>query len=202
MHSFFDLSKGAKILLAIVSLVVLAEGAYLYYIQTKPVISACQYMISEWEKAMPDAAKAKEPHTGPIAAVNYESEKWPMAVQSKQVIDEAVAKGPNFAGHFVMADWDCGENCKRHAIVDAITGNIMAYGIPSETGLRYTAESSIFVTNPVGNVPSLADVASMDFELKRLWFNTPREYYVLEEEGTKVAIRRLCIENTYDSEFN
>lgn len=201
MHNFLELSKGAKILLFAVSLVVLAEGAFLYYVQTKPNINSCQYMISEWEKANPETAKAKEAYTGPIAAVNYESEKWPAAVQSKQIIDEAVAKGPNFAGHFVMVDWDCGENCKRHAIVDAVTGNVMAYGIPSETGLRYSIESSLFVTNPVGNVPSLTDVAGLDFEKKRLWFNTPREYYELAEEGTKVSVRRLCIENTYDSQF-
>jgi hypothetical protein len=201
MHNFFDLSKGAKILLFAVSLVVLAEGAFLYYLQTKPVINSCQYMISEWEKANPETAKAKEAYTGPIAAVNYDSEKWPQAALLKEVIDEAVAKGPNFAGHFVMLDWDCGENCKRHAIVDVVTGNIMAFGIPSELGLRYSIESSLFVTNPVGTVPDLGEVAGLDFEKKRLWFNTPREYYELSEEGTKVAVRRLCIENTYDSQF-
>lgn len=199
--AFFQFSKGALVLLALVSLVVLAEGAYLYYVQTKPKINSCAYMISEWEKANPSVAAEKELYAGPVAKVNFDSKNYPKAVESKQIIEDAMSKGPNFAGHFVMVNWACGENCQRHAIVDAVTGNIMAYGIPSETGLRYGKETAIFVTNPVGNVPSLAEVAGMDFDQKRVWFNTPREYYELAEEGTQVTIRRLCIENTYDSQF-
>jgi len=201
MHNFMELSKGAKVLLILASLVVLAEGVYLYRLQTKPLVNTCRYMIAQWEKAEPEAAAAKDAYSGPIAPINFESENYPLAIQQKDVIEQAVAGGPNFAGHFVMADWSCGENCMRHAIIDVVTGNILAHGIPSETGLRFSKESAIFVTNPVGNVPSFAEVAGMDFDAKRLWFNTPREYYVLEEEGTKVTIRRLCIENTYDAQL-
>lgn len=201
MYNFFDLSKGAKLLLALVSIVVLAEGAYLYYLQTKPSINSCRYMVAQWEKAEPEAAAAKELYTGPIAAVNFEASNFPQAGQFKTVITDAVAEGPNFNGHFVIAEISCGSNCQNHAIVDAITGNIVAFGIPSEAGIRYSKESAIIVTNPSGNTPMLADITSKPFDEKRTWFNTPREYYAVSEKDGRVSTRRICIENIYDGQF-
>lgn len=43
-------------------------------------------------------------------------------------IREGAAKGPNFAGHFTIADWGCGAGCVSIAIVDAKNGTI--YGAP------------------------------------------------------------------------
>lgn len=201
MHSFFDLSKGAKILLVVASLVVLAEGAYLYRLQTKPLMNTCRYMIAEWEKAEPEAAAAKEEYSGPIASVNFDSPNFPQAKQFSSAISEAVAAGPNFAGHFTIAEIGCGTNCQNHAIVDVVTGNIIAFGIPSEAGLRFSKESAIIVTNPAGNVPAFANIAALSFDEKRTWFNTPREYYVVSEKDNKVSTRRICIENAYDGQF-
>jgi hypothetical protein len=52
-------------------------------------------------------------------------------------IREGAAKGPNFAGHFSIADWGCGSGCISMAIVDAKDGKIydapftaLAWGIP------------------------------------------------------------------------
>jgi hypothetical protein len=39
-------------------------------------------------------------------------------------IREGVAKGPNFAGHYTIADWGCGTGCVSIAIVDASDGRI------------------------------------------------------------------------------
>ncbi len=39
-------------------------------------------------------------------------------------IREGAAKGPNFAGHFTIADWGCGAGCVSIAIVDAKDGRI------------------------------------------------------------------------------
>ena len=43
-------------------------------------------------------------------------------------IREGALKGPNFAGHFTIADWGCGAGCVSIAIVDAKDGRI--YGAP------------------------------------------------------------------------
>jgi hypothetical protein len=52
-------------------------------------------------------------------------------------IREGAAKGPNFAGHYTIADWGCGMGCVSIAIVDASDGRIydapftaLAWGMP------------------------------------------------------------------------
>lgn len=201
MNTFMDLSKGAKILLAIASVVVLAEGAFLYYVQTKPALNSCRYLIAQWEKNEPNAAAAKEAYSGPIAPVNFESTNFPQAKQFQSAITEAVAAGPNFAGHFVIAEIGCGANCQDHAIVDVVTGNIVAYGIPSEAGLSFVKESSLIMTNPPQNAPSFSQLLEAGYDEMLYWFNVPREYYALSEGDGRVSVRRLCIENGYDAQL-
>jgi len=40
------------------------------------------------------------------------------------MIRDAAAKGPNFAGHFTIAQWGCGAGCVSIAIVDEKTGHV------------------------------------------------------------------------------
>lgn len=44
----------------------------------------------------------------------------------RTAIREAAAKGPNFAGHYTIAEWGCGSGCMSSVIVDAITGKVFA----------------------------------------------------------------------------
>jgi len=46
----------------------------------------------------------------------------------RTAIRRAVAKGPNFAGHFTIAAWGCGAGCVSAALVDTKTGRI--YSMP------------------------------------------------------------------------
>ena len=39
-------------------------------------------------------------------------------------IREAAKKGPNFAGHYTIADWGCGSGCMSMVVVDAISGRV------------------------------------------------------------------------------
>ena len=39
-------------------------------------------------------------------------------------IREAARKGPNFAGHYTIAEWGCGTSCVSVAVVDAETGAV------------------------------------------------------------------------------
>ena len=41
-------------------------------------------------------------------------------------IREGAAKGPNFAGHYTIADWGCGAGCVSIALIDAVDGHIYA----------------------------------------------------------------------------
>jgi hypothetical protein len=42
----------------------------------------------------------------------------------RTMIRKAAAGGPNFAGHFTVAEWGCGAGCVSVAIIDATTGSI------------------------------------------------------------------------------
>lgn len=200
MQNFWALSQGAKVLLLVSSIVVLAEGAYLYSLQTRVAASTCQYVIAEWEKAKPEDASAKEMYVGPIATVNFDG-AFPEAKRVSNAITSAVSKGPNFAGHFTIAEWACGTNCQDHAIVDVATGNVVVLGIPSEGGLRFNAGSSLIMTNPPNNFPTLQDLEKLSFDDRQKWFNMPREYYALSESNGSVKFTRLCIENAFERDL-
>lgn len=42
----------------------------------------------------------------------------------RTVIRKAAATGPNFAGHYTIAEWDLGSNIGEFAIIDAQTGSV------------------------------------------------------------------------------
>lgn len=44
----------------------------------------------------------------------------------RSAIREAAAKGPNFAGHYTIAEWGCGSGCMSSVVVDAVTGKVFA----------------------------------------------------------------------------
>lgn len=69
-------------------------------------------------------------------------------------IREGAAKGPNFAGHFTIADWGCGAGCVSIAIVDAKDGTIydapfsaLAWGMAfmKEEPLAYKLDSRLLI---------------------------------------------------------
>lgn len=42
----------------------------------------------------------------------------------RSAINDAAAKGPNFAGHYTVAQWDCGSSCLGMAVIDEATGKV------------------------------------------------------------------------------
>lgn len=44
----------------------------------------------------------------------------------RTAITEAAEKGPNFAGHYTVAQWDCGSSCLSMAVIDEATGKVFA----------------------------------------------------------------------------
>jgi hypothetical protein len=61
-------------------------------------------------------------------------------------IREAAAEGPNFAGHYTIAQWGCGGGCLSIALVDAKDGavhvapfKVLGWGVP---GLTYEGKYS------------------------------------------------------------
>jgi hypothetical protein len=78
----------------------------------------------------------------------------------RTVIRDWVKKGPNFAGHFTIAEWGCGTGCEQIAVVDNKSGDVFegpfgklpnasiclgAHVEEDKTGIFYRADSSLLV---------------------------------------------------------
>src|SRR5262245_16415153 len=42
----------------------------------------------------------------------------PIAKEFRTVLQQELAKGPNFAGHYRVAAWGCGSSCTMFAVID------------------------------------------------------------------------------------
>ncbi|MBP9760190.1 MAG: hypothetical protein KBD24_02365 [Candidatus Pacebacteria bacterium] len=122
---------------------------------------------------------------------------FPEAKEYRNSITSALQGGVNFAGRFAVADWECGQNCQNHAIMDVETGQVVAHGLQTEYGVEFTADSTLFVTNPLTRLPKLPDnpyeTESMALSLARL----QRGYYRLTFDvlsGTRYLVLQ-CVES-------
>lgn len=65
----------------------------------------------------------------PVKDVFNGTPAHPIIVKKEQrefrtAINDAAAKGPNFAGHYTVAQWDCGSSCLGMAVIDEATGKV------------------------------------------------------------------------------
>jgi hypothetical protein len=207
MQNFWDLSSGAKVLLAICAVVLIAEGVYINYMMRGNLTgifasaSSCERVLEKWEAANPEAAKDRDLYGGPIAPIDFENTKIKQAADFKTAITEAVAAGPNFAGKYAVAQWGCGTMCQGHAVVNVETGKIIAFGPQTEAGLGISLESPIMITNPKDNFPSPAEMQKADLSTLTKLANIPREYYVLVgDNDSNVGLQRICTENPFEGQ--
>lgn len=158
--------------------------------------SVCDVIISDREKA--NISK----WDGKISRVNYST--LTQASLFRTAINEQVAEGPNFAGHYRVVSWGCGTECLGYAVVDVVDGNIVEY-VPymefqASTGLDYTIDDSLLVFNPKSK-KSVTDTSQVFEDAVRSDFEAhkARIYYQLEEtfEG-KMRLRNICTENILD----
>ncbi len=206
MQNFMDLSLGAKILLGVLSLVVIAEGAYINYVMGGNVASvfasetSCERVLEKWEEANPELAKDRELYGGPAVPVDFKNTSLAQAAEFKTHITEAVGKGPNFAGKFAVAQWGCGTGCQGHAIVNVESGKLIAFGPQTQAGIGVSLESPILITNPKENFPPIAELQKADLRTLTSLANIPREYYVLVgESDSTYGLQKICTENPFEA---
>lgn len=77
---------------------------------------------------------------------------WPDASRYRTAISKDVSRGANFAGHYVVASWGCPDfsGCQGHAVIDAIDGKILAYGLTSSAGVEYRKDSRLLLVKNSG----------------------------------------------------
>lgn len=121
--------------------------------------------------------------------VNYQTLK--VSESDQATIDKQFKSGPNFAGHYALAEWECGINCQEYALVDSLTGDIISYGLLSSYGAEYQLDSTLLIINPPQSIVELSDSA-----------NVATDYYQLDNGQLKLLTKQksgsgqplLCIQ--------
>jgi hypothetical protein len=90
-----------------------------------------------------DDYRVSKNFSGKVVSVDYASDE--KAVSFKDKIEEQIKNGVNFAGHYVLAMWDCGQNCKTGAVVDAVSGNIYDLPVSKTCGLEFREDSNLLI---------------------------------------------------------
>jgi hypothetical protein len=204
MQNFWNFSAGAKLLLAVCAVVLVAEGLYINYVMGSSVFevlsreTSCERVLEKWEAANPEWAAEAPIYKGTAAQVQY-NERLPQALEFKANIDEAVSKGVNFAGKYAVAQWGCGANCQGHAVVNVESGKIVAFGPQTEAGVGIAPESRVLITNPKENFPPISEMQKADLGVLTRLANIAREYYVLVgDDDSNVGLQRICTENPFE----
>jgi hypothetical protein len=65
----------------------------------------------------------------------------------RSAIREAAGKGPNFAGHFTIAEWGCGAGCVSMAVIDEETGRVFD-GPFGNTGTKNDVMTVVEIPDP------------------------------------------------------
>lgn len=115
-------------------------------------------------------------YEGALAEVDFSTK--PEAEIFRGAIREGAKEGPNFSGKYTVVEWGCGTSCQNHAIIDAETGAIIEYGIPSSYSVSYRIDSGLFIVNPKENIPNLPDLIPLT-----------TDYYVLEDAKLKMLMK-------------
>ena len=88
-----------------------------------------------------------EPYKGKPAIVDLRSD--PDARRFRTRLRQAAAKGPNFAGHYVVVMWGCGTSCQSLTIVDSRTGKVHSPLDPTSEGACFRIDSALLITDPI-----------------------------------------------------
>jgi hypothetical protein len=102
-----------------------------------------------------DDYKASENFSGKIAPVNYASDG--KVADFKDKIEDQVKNGVNFAGHYILTVWSCGQNCRTGAVIDALSGSVYDLPVQSACALDFRKNSNLLILNADTNCPKDSD---------------------------------------------
>lgn len=113
----------------------------------EPMVAAAATEKIDCGEALPEFANYPVSEVLDIRTSTPDFSTQPAADHHRTAISKDVAKGINFAGHYVLAEWGCGENCYGMAVVDAKTGAIQGYGVQATSLFDYRADSRLIGSN-------------------------------------------------------
>lgn len=142
---------------------------------------------------------------GTPASVNFSG--FPEAKLFYTVITQGATSGPNYAGHFTFISWGCGTSYFSYAILDSITGDIVAYpgyctefiALPS-----YDIDNRLLVFNPKDSLTKL-DGRNINDLISDFGYlaGSEREYFLIKENiDGHVRLDKICSENILDGLYS
>ncbi len=174
-----------------------------YLIQDKEIpvttntLTTCEKVLFERMNVLHTSYDVSTIYDGPRAPVRFDG-NFPDARMFRTKITEAVAQGPNFAGHYTVATWGCGSGCQEHAVVDVKSGDVISFGLITEMGIKYYPNNRILITNPKESFPKFDETDMTPLEIAMTWSRLPREYYELTEDNGTTYLQKVCTENPFE----
>jgi hypothetical protein len=133
---------------------------------------------------------AIEEFRGKPASVNLSSH--PNARTFRTRLREGPKQGTNFAGHYALVWWGCGNECQGALVVDFRTGIVYGLGEPSakgplesSRGLEFRPTSRLIIADPPCPKDYNPCVSSARTE-------EPVRYYLMGEKGLKLIHKTPC----------
>ncbi len=133
---------------------------------------------------------APEEFRGQAASVDLSSH--PNARTFRTRLREGTKQGANFAGHYALVWWGCGNECQEALVIDLRTGKVYGLTEPltkgplqSSRGLDFRPTSTLIVADPPCPNDYNPCVSSARTE-------EPVRYYLMKENGLKLIHKTPC----------
>jgi hypothetical protein len=89
--------------------------AWLFCLLMAPQVSGNRSSIPRFDQFSVKASFSKKPAAPVLSG-------WHRRFRTR--IREGAAQGPNFGGHYTIANWGCGSSCVSGVVIDAKTGTV------------------------------------------------------------------------------
>lgn len=115
-----------------------------------------------------------------------------MARMYRTKLREGAKEGPNFAGHYALVSWGCGNECQGNLVIDLRTGKVYGLAEPpfdralvSSRGVDFRLTSRLIIVDPP---------CPKDYDTCVSYGRTgePVRYYLIQDNGLKLIYKIPC----------
>jgi len=75
----------------------------------------------------------------------------PRKINFRTILRQGAKKNPNFNGIYSVVEFGCGTSCQSFFVINLESG-IVYEGFVTTAGVQYTAESYLFIANPISDL--------------------------------------------------
>ena len=95
----------------------------------------------------------------------------PFARRYRTALQYALAKGPNFAGSFVLTTLGCGTNCFSVAVINPRTGRVYIHAETAYSDIEFHRNSGLVIWSPLDSLAAGTDTTSLPVWMYRRYFS-------------------------------